>query len=1706
MAQIPCQYPGCNFIAENTSEAIALVMFKSHLMSHSQAAATSTANSQKLPPIPRPEIKQDVSEEDWISFVAEWGTFKRCTSIPEDRVPDQLYQCCEKSLARLIIREQPDIVSKGEAELLAAMKRLAVIKIATSVRRTNLLASKQSHGETFREFYANVKAAAATCDFRVKCRHECCANKPMVDYTSSVVKDVLVAGIADSEIRKDVLGWAELDSKDDKGVVSFVESKEMAQSAWAGAQTSGTAGLSAYKKGSKAEYETPEQTLKTKLALKGKCSKCNKEFPLYKRYQSGKINHTAFKICRRCHMEENSRSKSTYSGVSAETTTSAVESFFIGGIEDATSSTQSPAAQTMVENINPHGSGGRGVSDGEGDNRGGVNGDSGDRGDGSQLSAVTLDHHIFTTEGWQRACALSHPSLRLRMSTCQEDYDRFSIGYPKICPKYIDVIVDSGAQSCLWSRQSFLRSGFTRQDLIPVRHLMKAANTAPIAIDGAILIRLSGVTNAGDGVEAAVMVYISPDTQNFYLSRESMIQLGIINSNFPQLGATSLNILNAADELAEVTEAEGTTIYADCGCLKRESPPKKPSCLPFPCLIENVDKMKDWLLSRYASSTFNKCPHQKLPTMEGPPIQIHVDPNAAPVTLRKPAPVPLHWQEQVEKDLQRDVALDVLERVPLGEPTTWCFRMVVTRKDDGSPRRTVDLSPMNKHCEREIHTSKSPFNLARSVPDNSVKTVYDAWNGYHSVPIREEDRHLTTFTTPWGLFRYKRAPQGFISSGDGYNRRFDDLTAHMPRMERCVDDTLIHDADLEEHWWRAMDFMELCGKAGIVLNPEKFQFSEPNVNFAGFRITMNSVEPLPKYLDAIRGFPTPKNIQDIRSWFGLVNQVSHYAQLRDMMSPFRRFLSPKEKFVWTDELDSIFEESKERIVMAIQEGVRIFDTNRPTCLRTDWSKQGIGYFLSQKHCECELSSSYGCCPDGWKITLAGSRFLSPAEKNYAPVEGEALAVAWALEHTRYFTMGCNNLKIIVDHKPLTKLFGDRRLDEIDNPRLFRLKRRTLMWRFYIEYQRGVLNPFADAMSRHPNQYAELASASMMTVHDSDEATYIGGVVSEAEKFFAVTWEKVQAVSANDEHMCLLAEHIRNGFPDLKKDLSDKIRDFWEVREDLRCSNGVITYRDRIIIPFSLRGKIIENLHAAHQGVSTMYSRAQMIVYWPRLAADLQDARNACRTCHINAPSYAKLPPTAPEIPTTPFQMIFADYFQLRGKHFLVIGDRLTGWTEVVQARKCTASSGSKGLCEALRMVLARFGVPEQISSDGGPEFTSKETTDFYARWGIKHRLSSAHFPQSNGRAEVAVKITKRMLDDNMADDGSLNTDKVVRALLQQRNTPDRDCKLSPAEVLFGRCLRDAMPQLDKSVAIFESDQIHSQWHQAWAAKEEAIRTRLVRSCEQLEMGSRELPSLREGDHVFIQNQDKSNGRPTKWDRQGTVVASKDNDQYLVKVHGSGRITLRNRRFLRKFQMRNQFMEDCAPWQENARAVPQGNNVPARDLDEGDNKRGGQPHCAPIAPASVQLPPATLQGPEVIDQAYEHGTAEDDSGHVPSSVPEQPVQAHATMGRGRGRPPKRTQFNFMPRLHERGAGSHGSEHAQSVPSAVQEQAVRPLHATAGRGARSPQAPPSLAQQQPVDTGAQCQDDISRAACRRSTREGAQRRIYDASTGQYINPCG
>ena len=164
------------------------------------------------------------------------------------------------------------------------------------------------------------------------------------------------------------------------------------------------------------------------------------------------------------------------------------------------------------------------------------------------------------------------------------------------------------------------------------------------------------------------------------------------------------------------------------------------------------------------------------------------------------------------------------------------------------------------------------------------------------------------------------------------------------------------------------------------------------------------------------------------------------------MLPFHQLLKPGTPFHWDDTLNQLFKESKAVIASEIEKGVPIFDKSKPTCLAIDWSKSGIGFWLFQKHCNCASKKPF-CCLTGWKIALVGSRFTHPTESRYAPVEGEALAVADALDKARFFVLGCNDLIIAVDYKPLLKIFSDQSLEEISNSRICNLKEKTLRYRF-----------------------------------------------------------------------------------------------------------------------------------------------------------------------------------------------------------------------------------------------------------------------------------------------------------------------------------------------------------------------------------------------------------------------------------------------------------------------------------------------------------------------------------------------------------------------------------------------------------------------------------------------------------------------------------
>ena len=291
--------------------------------------------------------------------------------------------------------------------------------------------------------------------------------------------------------------------------------------------------------------------------------------------------------------------------------------------------------------------------------------------------------------------------------------------------------------------------GLKRSHLIPVTMKMTAANNHRISIAGAFVLRISGTSPSGERHETHQVVYFTDSSDRLFLSKQACIALGMISKNFPTIGETCKRNTTSIGSFATIpTSAPESGIFRPCKCPRRQAPPPPPTRLPFTASEDNSVKLEKWLLEYYGSSTFNVCEHQPLPMMSGPPMQLMVDSSARPVAHHTPIPFPIHWQDDVKAGLDQDVRLGVTEPVPIGTPVTWCHKMVVCAKKSGKPIRTVDFQPLNLHASRETHHTQSPFHQARAVPPNTRKTVFDAWNGYHSIALNEQDRHLTTFITP----------------------------------------------------------------------------------------------------------------------------------------------------------------------------------------------------------------------------------------------------------------------------------------------------------------------------------------------------------------------------------------------------------------------------------------------------------------------------------------------------------------------------------------------------------------------------------------------------------------------------------------------------------------------------------------------------------------------------------------------------------------------------------------------------------------------------------------------------------------------------------------------------------------------------------------------------------------------------------------------
>lgn len=1190
------------------------------------------------------------------------------------------------------------------------------------------------------------------------------------------------------------------------------------------------------------------------------------------------------------------------------------------------------------------------------------------------IRTVKLPHVLHTIhDGWLQSPPKKSPMLSLDIKLHQKSYKELGLDVPshvkKPCYPNTSIltpcIMDTGAQMSLAPLSLLAKMGINQDTTFPLQSRVAGASAEPIQLLGGIIVEITGTTPSGATNSCLQLLYISNAVKEIYMSLDACIQLGVVSKNFPEVSDINqvASLVNTPEEggHGQCTNT-GVVLPEDtpCSCPNRTLPPKDKPSLPCPPTEENLPILKKYILDRYASSAFNTCERRPLPLMNGsPPLKLFVDPKATPIAAHKPAVVPLHWKEPVKGGLDRDERLGVIKKVDVNTPIKWCSRMVVTPKPNSNePRRVIDYSAVNLHAPRQTHAAPSPWSLVSSIPPNQYKTVLDNWHGYHSVEVAEEDRHYTTFNTEWGLYQYVTVPQGFTSAGDGYNHRMDIITSEVPRMKKCVDDSLLYDTSIQEQFFRVCEYLELCSNHGIIFNPKKFQFSAPTVQYLGFEVTMDGIKPTQTFLENIRTFPTPRNITDVRSWFGCIAQISFAFSTSTVMAPFRHLLSSKAQFQWTRELEEAFQASKEEIIRQCIQGVQSFDVNLPTALATDWSKLGIAFWLCQKKCKCAGPPMPGCCQSGWQTVLCGSRFCSPAESRYCPIEGEGLACTWGLDKCKFYLLGMKDFTLAIDHNPLVHIFGQQAVQDIPNPRLTSQKIKTMMYSFTPYHVPGKNNVVPDCFSRRsdspippttsksqnlldtsnilPGYDEHLGPPSWVTtgragaLHGQDlddtdtvELLLLGlGMAAIAEinnakscpvaaatslvpnqssdKPVLLTWARLEKAAINCKSYQTLHSLISSGAPDDRSAWPESLLQYYQHRHSLLTVGCIVYLHDRPVIPEQLRAEVLLHLHAGHSAVTAMYARATSCMYWPNMRDDIVKMRASCASCNLIAPSNPSCPPHPVCHPAYPFSDICADFFQYSGKSYLVVVDRYSNWLSIFHLPTDTSAE----IIKILRRYCMTWGVPESISTDGASNFTSTEIEDWLRRWGIHHRVSSHYYPRSNKRAEVSVKSSKRMIMNNLGPNGSLDSDKIARAALLHRNCPDPLTGLSPAQVIFGRVLRDHLPLQPGHFSV------RAEWRQNAERRENALAHRHVIKHEALTSGSRKLPPLKLGDKVMVQ--DQSTHKPGRWTKTGTVVEVQEYDSYLVKIDGSNTVTKRNRKFLRKVVTYNEVMNGPAP--------------------------------------------------------------------------------------------------------------------------------------------------------------------------------------------------
>ena len=559
---------------------------------------------------------------------------------------------------------------------------------------------------------------------------------------------------------------------------------------------------------------------------------------------------------------------------------------------------------------------------------------------------------------------------------------------------------------------------------------------------------------------------------------------------------------------------------------------------------------------------------------------------------------------------------------------SWCAGMVVVPKKSGAVRICVDLKPLNESVLRAVHPIPTVDETLSHLSGATVFSKLDANSGFWQIPLAEESKPLTTFITPMGRYYFNKLPFGISSAPELFQKRMKTILEGLEGTVCHMDDILVFGADQAEHNGQLERVLTRLQEKKVTLNPAKCMFNQCSVKFLGHIVDGTGIRADPDKVSAVKNMDAPQCVADVRRFMGMINQLGKFSpRISEISQPLRELLSSKRTWVWGPDQEQAFCKLKDESVKPTV--LALYNPQAEGKISADASSFGIGAVFLQKSGQI------------WKPVAYASCAMLEAEKWYAQIEKEALAVTWACEKFACYVQG-TTFQIESDHKPLIPLLSTKQLDNLP-PRILRFRLRLAKFSYTIHHVPGKLLYTADTLSRAP-----LPISNDDTTESDEVEQFVASLTTSLPASNGRLQVYATAQDSDPRPVCTQVKgYCRKGWPERKQAVVPDIRPYWKVRESLTIAGNLLMFNHRIVVPPSLRNETLRKIHTGHQGIERCQMRVRESVWWPGVIYQTAQMVQQCQQCTKEA-HYRKEPMIKPDLPDYPWQIIGTDLFELKG--------------------------------------------------------------------------------------------------------------------------------------------------------------------------------------------------------------------------------------------------------------------------------------------------------------------------------------------------------------------------------------------------------------------------------------------------------------------------